>query len=124
MADLLRTGNVMLNMACPICNNPIFRRKSGEHFCPICNREVLIVKNDINRKSKIIEKIPVNSKAEKDKNYTYFNETLGSLKNVLLEKIEWISQQLKSETKMPLIEIYTNILSNILNILNNFPTFD
>ncbi|MFX1411897.1 MAG: Sjogren's syndrome/scleroderma autoantigen 1 family protein, partial [Promethearchaeota archaeon] len=55
MADLLRSGHKMLNMACPICNNPIFKKRSGETFCPTCNREVLIVKNKNHQKNLKIE---------------------------------------------------------------------
>ncbi len=30
MADLLRSGHTMLNLACPVCNNPLFRNKDKE----------------------------------------------------------------------------------------------
>ncbi len=124
MADFLRSGNTMLNMACPVCNNPLFRKKSGETFCPICNRKVLIVKNEINQNSKTINKKTIDNKEQEEQNYNSDNVTLNLLKRVLFKKIEWITQQLKSDTQTQSIEIYTNILSNILNVLSKFPTFD
>ena len=124
MADLLRSGNTMLNMACPVCNNPIFRNKSGEMFCPICNRKVLMKNNEINQNNKIVNITPDNNKEQGDNIYFYYKETLNSLKDVLFEKIKGITQKLKSETQTNLIEIYLNILSNSLDILNKFPSFD
>ncbi len=35
MAELLRTGAVMLNETCPICGLPLFKLRSGEIVCPI-----------------------------------------------------------------------------------------
>ena len=46
MAELLRSGHTMLNLACPVCNNPLFRNKDNEILCPICNKRVLVKKND------------------------------------------------------------------------------
>ena len=57
MADLLRSGHTMLNLACPVCNNPLFRDKNNEIFCSVCKRKVIIKKNnDIEISSKFIEK--------------------------------------------------------------------
>ena len=46
MAELLRSGHTMLNLACPVCNNPLFRNKDNEILCPICNKRVLVKEND------------------------------------------------------------------------------
>ena len=64
MADLLRSGNTMLNMACPVCNNPLFRNKEGNTFCPTCNRNVVIIDNSVYQKDKI--KDPKKAKRTKE----------------------------------------------------------
>jgi uncharacterized Zn finger protein (UPF0148 family) len=117
MADLLRSGNTMLNRACPVCNNPIFRDKSGNMFCPTCNRNVLIVE-DNSFKENTLEQDEMNQEGPaKDLN----NRKIGlisSLEETVLGKIEIIIKQLRSETQLQVIENLTKILLNCLDILN------
>ena len=35
MAELLRSGAVMLEETCPVCGLPLFKLKSGEIVCPV-----------------------------------------------------------------------------------------
>ncbi len=35
MAELLRSGAVMLDQTCPICGLPLFKLRSGEIICPV-----------------------------------------------------------------------------------------
>ncbi|RLG78184.1 MAG: hypothetical protein DRO14_01400 [Thermoprotei archaeon] len=35
MGELLRSGAVMLDQACPLCGTPLFKLKSGEIVCPV-----------------------------------------------------------------------------------------
>ena len=121
MADLLRSGNTMLNMACPVCNNPLFRKKSGETFCPICEKKVLIVKNKAGQDSETIKENSECFKNQEQINISRYKETLILLKNVIFEKIKWITQELKTETQIHLIKTYSEILSKFIIILNNFP---
>ncbi|MEM4576634.1 MAG: Sjogren's syndrome/scleroderma autoantigen 1 family protein [Candidatus Nezhaarchaeales archaeon] len=44
MVDLLRSGATMLADVCPICNSPLFKLKSGEIYCPGCEKRVVFVK--------------------------------------------------------------------------------
>ena len=44
MADLLRSGAVMLKETCPVCATPLFR-VGKDVFCARCNRPVAIVKS-------------------------------------------------------------------------------
>lgn len=46
MATLLRDGNTLLSDACPQCNAPLFKLKTGEIFCASCDKKVIIVKDD------------------------------------------------------------------------------
>jgi len=111
MADLLRSGNTMLNLACPVCNNPIFRKKDGDTFCPTCNREVLIVSN----------KVVQNNKKQEIYQQNQYTEVFNLLYSVLIEKIEVITQKLKNENQIHLIDMYISILTKCLDILSNFP---
>lgn len=120
MADLLRSGNTMLNMACPVCNNPIFRNKVGNTFCPTCNRNVLIVK-DSTYKENAIEKGAIYHKEQENDLHNRKIELLFSLQEVLFEKIEIITEKLRNETHLQVIETYTMILLNCLEILNKIP---
>ena len=122
MADLLISGNTMLNMACPVCNNPVFRNKDGITFCPVCDKKILVVKNipEQNSGRELKENIVTNENQE-EKNYSQYKETLDMLKNVLFEKISWITKELKSTTQIHLIEIYSKILLNFFQILTKLP---
>lgn len=118
MADLLRSGHKMLNVACPICNNPIFQRKNGETFCPTCNREVLIVESkshQINSKNKA--KINKNSIKEK-KTVREPDDAILFLRQVIIEKIELFSKKLKIETQIDMIERYTKLILDFYDVLN------
>ena len=121
MADLLRSGNTMLNIACPVCNNPIFRKKSGDAFCPTCKRKVLILKDKNEYNPETNEENLVIGNKKEDKINIQYRITLNLLKKALYEKIEWITHRLMSETQIHVIESYSNILSNFIRILNNFP---
>ena len=110
MADLLRTGHTMLNLACPVCNNPLFRDKNNEIFCSICKKKVIIKKNeDIEKSSKPFEK--------KNETSEILEQNLNSLKTILEEKIKWVSQKLEKETQIDLIERYIEVLIKLFDLL-------
>ncbi len=46
MAALLRDGNTLLGDACPQCNSPLFKLKTGEIVCASCDKKVIIIKNE------------------------------------------------------------------------------
>jgi uncharacterized Zn finger protein (UPF0148 family) len=120
MADLLRSGNTMLNIACPVCNNPIFRKRDGNTYCPTCNRNVLIVKEDTH-KGNVMQKSEIIHEKQENRIYNRKTELLYSLQDVILEKIEIITKKLRNETHSQVIEINTKILLNCLDILNKIP---
>ncbi len=118
MADLLRSGNKMLNMACPICNNPIFRNSEGLTFCSNCNRKVIIVDDKINQDNKI-KKNEINyNKKQEEFHLNRHNELLNLLENVIYQKIEMITRKLENETHLEVIENYIKILLDFIDILN------
>ena len=118
MADLLRSGNKMLNMACPVCNNPLFRNSEEITFCPTCNRKVIITDDKTNQDNRI-KKVEIKSKEELEEvHLNRHNELLTLLENILYEKIEMIAKKLESETHFQVIETYNKTLSNCIDLLN------
>ncbi len=115
MADLLRSGHTMLNIACPVCNNPVFQDKEGEKFCPSCNRKVVIVNDQITHNFEKREiAIENNRNSEDIRN----KDVLNSLNEVILKKMQWIIEKLKMETQLELIRNYVDILSKLYDLLN------
>jgi UPF0148 protein len=44
MADLLRQGSTLTELACPACSSPLFRLRNGELWCEKCEKRVIILK--------------------------------------------------------------------------------
>jgi uncharacterized Zn finger protein (UPF0148 family) len=115
MADLLRKGYTMLNLACPNCKNPIFRSKSGDMICPKCNKPVIF--------SEEINNLPDNKNEPKienvKKHYDSLNDMgdLSFLYDVTLEKLNLIANQLHKETEMSKFNNYIKNLQKFLEIL-------
>jgi|GEM_PF-571496 len=118
MADLLRSGNKMLNMACPVCNNPIFRNKEGITFCPTCNRKVIIVDENINQDNRIKKSQTIDIKNQEDFHLNTHDKLLNLIENVIFEKMKMITTKLEKESHLQEIETYTKILLNCIDILN------
>ncbi|MHA2398907.1 MAG: Sjogren's syndrome/scleroderma autoantigen 1 family protein [Promethearchaeota archaeon] len=117
MADLLRSGHTMLNIACSVCNNPIFRNKEGLKFCPTCNREVHIIDEKTTQNYKQNELY--NQRNQLNKNELGI-KNIDSIKKVIINKMLWITEKLNQETEISLLEKYTQILLNLFDILNKF----
>jgi len=115
MADLLRTGHKMLNLSCPICNNPIFQNKEGVSFCVICNREVIMADSVSDKNFE--EKETILNKNTKQVNIP------SVLITVLTDKLNWITQKLKKENQLDIIEKYLKILFDLLNLLEKAKGF-
>ena len=115
MADLLRTGHKMLNLSCPICNNPIFQNKDGVSFCAICNREVIMA-DSVSDKN-IEENETIMNKNTKQVNIPIV------LITILTDKLNWITQKLEKENQLDIIEKYLKILFDLLNLLEKAKGF-
>jgi uncharacterized Zn finger protein (UPF0148 family) len=113
MAALLRDGYSMLNIACPICNNPIFKNKKQVLFCPICNREVLLIDQDIvgNKKYNNLH----NPKVEitnKNSNLD-LTSNLELLKDIISKKLIWLMKLVTDETQLDQLEKKINMVHNL-----------
>ncbi|MFX1345279.1 MAG: Sjogren's syndrome/scleroderma autoantigen 1 family protein [Promethearchaeota archaeon] len=115
MADLLRSGYTMLNIACPVCNNPVFRNKEGEKFCPSCNRKVVVINDQITQNLENKEIASVNIQ---NREFLINKDVLKSLNEVILKKLQWITEKLETETQLELIKNYTDILTTLYDLLN------
>jgi uncharacterized Zn finger protein (UPF0148 family) len=115
MADLLRTGHKMLNLSCPICNNPVFQNKDGVSFCAICNREVIMADSVLEKK--IEEKETILNKNTKQVNIPHV------LITVLNDKLNFITQKLEKENQLDIIEKYLKIIFDLLNLLEKAKGF-
>lgn len=124
MANLLRSGHTMLNLACPVCNNPIFRNKQGEMFCPVCKRKAVIKTDEISQENESNKPINSNHKKEEHNIDNRRDSVLSSLKEIIVEKIDWTAQKLKLETQIELIEMYVKVLLDFYDLLKKFTDFD
>lgn len=44
MADMLRQGETLTGLACPVCSTPLFRLRKGDLWCAKCQKKVIVVK--------------------------------------------------------------------------------
>ncbi|TFG23146.1 MAG: hypothetical protein EU532_13740 [Promethearchaeota archaeon] len=115
MADLLREGYTMLNQACPNCRNPIFRSRSGDMFCPTCNKPVVFYEKNVDPPK--IEK----SEIEEGLIHGQVVNNLGALTflyGVILNKIKLIADHLNEETELANFNSYIRSIHMLLKILH------
>jgi uncharacterized Zn finger protein (UPF0148 family) len=111
MANLLRSGHKMLNLSCPVCNNPIFKKKNGEIFCPICDRPV-ILNNKLSNES-----IKSDTELKNENNNDLGDKkTLINLKKIISLKIQEISETIKTEKQIINLEAYLNLVQKLLDL--------
>ncbi|MBY8989344.1 MAG: hypothetical protein KGD58_01200 [Candidatus Lokiarchaeota archaeon] len=113
MAELLRMGYTMLNIACPVCNNPIFRSKEGEKLCPSCNRKVVVMTDNSIQNYVKSEDIPKHSETVSDISE---KNTIKSIKLVIDKKMQLILAKLENETEVELIKKYSDVLSDLFDL--------
>ncbi|MFW9950566.1 MAG: Sjogren's syndrome/scleroderma autoantigen 1 family protein [Candidatus Thorarchaeota archaeon] len=124
MAELLRNGFTMLNLSCPICNNPIFKNKAQKLFCPVCNREVLIVdqpikKNESNKASSN-SKVAIEGIAQDDLS----NFKVESINEVIIKKLAWLTKAIAEETQLDQIEMKNKIIQELLDTLEKLKSIN
>jgi uncharacterized Zn finger protein (UPF0148 family) len=123
MAELLRKGYTMLNLSCPICKNPIFKSKKEEMFCPSCNREVVLVDNISNAKK---EKNNLNKPENEKEGSKFRNNTITDfslLEKIIINKIIWLTNLIKDENQLEIIEKQLDLIKKLLDILEKVAQF-
>jgi UPF0148 protein len=98
MADLLRSGAVMLQLACPICATPLFKH-GKDTFCAKCNRPVMILKS-----------------AEEEVSLAG-QQILDRLEQSILEKIAEFNVAVKKERDLAPIREYGEAITSYLSVL-------
>ena len=99
MADLLRQGTTLTELACPACSSPLFRLKDGTLWCAKCEKKVIIIKEG-EEPTKITGPI-----------------ALDTLETTLLAKIQEIQNKMQSEQNMEELQKLSRALSELLENL-------
>jgi UPF0148 protein len=99
MADLLRQGATLTELACPACASPLFKLKSGDLWCEHCNKKVILLKEG-ESPDEIIK-----------------TELLSKVEATLLTKIQEIEKQIREETNPEKLQKLTNTLEALLSNL-------
>ncbi|MEM1540015.1 MAG: Sjogren's syndrome/scleroderma autoantigen 1 family protein [Candidatus Bathyarchaeia archaeon] len=99
MADLLRQGQTLTELACPVCASPLFRLKSGEIWCARCEKKVILVKEEAEL-AKVASAL-----------------SLETLEATLLAKIQEIQEKMLHETDFEELQKLGSALSGLLENL-------
>lgn len=99
MADLLRQGATLTELACPACASPLFRLRSGDLWCAKCERKVIVVKEgeDLSKITGLI--------------------VLEKLEAMLLVKVQEIQNKMEHEQNMEELQKLGAVLSGLLENL-------
>ncbi|MEM2337827.1 MAG: Sjogren's syndrome/scleroderma autoantigen 1 family protein [Candidatus Bathyarchaeia archaeon] len=99
MADLLRQGATLTELACPACASPIFKLKNGKLWCAKCEKRVIVVREDAEL-AKITSTL-----------------SLETLEATLLAKIQEIQEKMLHETNVEELQKLGSALSGLLENL-------
>ncbi len=99
MADLLRSGATMIDLACPACASPLFKLKSGEIWCAQCQKRVVVVKEE--------------EEVEETKSLV----ALGAVESTLLGKIQEINEKIQGEKDIEELRRLSVVMSTLLENL-------
>jgi UPF0148 protein len=99
MADLLRQGSTLTDLACPVCASPLFRLKNGDLWCGKCEKKVIVVKEG--------EEPKAASSAMMDK-----------LEMTLLAKVQAIQEKMDHEENPEELQKLNTALSGLLENLD------
>ena len=99
MADLLRQGSTLTDLACPACHSPLFKLKNGDLWCEKCQKKVVVVKEG------------------EDASKLQSAVALNSLETTLLTKIQEIQTKMQNETNVDELLKLNATLSALLDSL-------
>ena len=99
MADLLRRGATLTNLACPVCASPLFKLKSGELWCAKCQKQVVVVKEG---------ETPLQAAKPL---------VLTKLEATIIAKMEEMEERIRRETDVEQLQKLGLILSSLLENL-------
>jgi UPF0148 protein len=99
MADLLRQGSTLTDLACPACSSPLFKLKSGDVWCAKCEKKVIVVKEGE-------EPLKITSPI-----------VLDTLEATLLEKAQGIQNKIQHTENVEELQKLSSTLSELLENL-------
>ncbi|MEM3458279.1 MAG: Sjogren's syndrome/scleroderma autoantigen 1 family protein [Candidatus Bathyarchaeia archaeon] len=99
MADLLRQGATLTELACPACASPLFRLKSGDLWCAKCEKKVIIVKEG---------EEPTKATSPM---------VLDTLEATVMAKVQELQNRIQQETDVGELEKLGKVLSELLENL-------
>ncbi|MHA1371211.1 MAG: Sjogren's syndrome/scleroderma autoantigen 1 family protein [Promethearchaeota archaeon] len=105
MAIYLKKGAKMLDLACPVCNNPIFQLKDGRKYCVVCEKPVLF-EWEYNQANK-----------ELDVQHKNVKETLNETKELPLDHTRFAGNFIPNDIKPNDFKINSNFVWNDLKTL-------
>jgi UPF0148 protein len=99
MADLLRQGATLTDLACPVCSSPLFRLQDGSLWCGKDEKKVVLVKEG----------------EESTKATT--NAAFDTLEATLMTKVQDLQVKIQKTDNIEELGKLTNALSELLNSL-------
>lgn len=99
MADLLRQGATLTDLACPVCASPLFRLKSGDLWCARCEKKVIVVKEG-EEPTKVTSPM-----------------VLDALEATVLTKVREIQNKMQNEENVEELQKLGTVLSGLLENL-------
>ena len=101
MAELLRKGDTLTDLSCPVCSSPLFRLKDGTLWCAKGEKKVVIVKEG--------EELP--------KPKTNTTSAYDKLELTLMAKVQDIQAKIEKTEDLEELQKLTSALSELLSSL-------
>jgi UPF0148 protein len=98
MADLLRQGATLTDLACPACSSPLFKLNTGELWCAKDQKRVIIVKQDEEEKATS-------------------NQSMDKLEAMLLSKIQDLQNKIQQTDNLDELQKLSAALNELLGNL-------
>ena len=98
MADLLRQGSTLTDLACPACASPLFRLKNGDLWCEKDQKKVIVVK-------------------EGEEPRIARSAAMDSLEATIMAKVQEIQNKMQSEQNPEELDKLGKTLSGLLENL-------
>jgi len=100
MADLLRQGSTMTDLACPGCASPVFRLKDGTLWCVKCQKRI------------------ITSREGEDETKIMGSLTMQKLETTLIAKIQDLQERMQREMNPEEIQKLGATLTGLLENLD------
>ena len=99
MANMLKQGATLTELACPVCASPLFRLKDGQLYCAQCEKRVIVIKE-----------------GETPEEATS-SLTLNTLEATLMSKIQEIQKRINEEKDIEQLQKLSDTLNMLLENL-------